>query len=97
LGVDYKFLRDNANEIYLEATMSKKVHDIVQFFEDVTGEIVTMYDTPGIPGSVLKTHEGDTIRVDVYRTSTEVNVLHIRSGFEAIECGKGLIKTHGKF
>ena len=39
LGVDFKFLRDDKNEIYLEATMEKKVYDIVKFFEDVTGKM----------------------------------------------------------
>jgi len=68
LGVDYKFLCDDKNEIYLEATMEKKVNDIVKFFEDVTGEDVTIYDTPGFPDSVLKKNEGDTIKVEAYRT-----------------------------
>ena len=63
LGVDYKFLRDDKNEIYLEATMERKVNDIVKFFEDVT-----IYDTPGFPGSVLKKNEADTIKVEAYRT-----------------------------
>ena len=68
LGVDYKFLRDNENEIYLEATMKKKVDDIVKIFEDVTGEDVPTYETPGIPGSVLKKNEGQTLNVEAYRT-----------------------------
>ena len=54
LRVDYKFFRDDKNEIYLEATMEKKVNDIIKFFEDVPDENVTIYETPGIPGSVLK-------------------------------------------
>jgi len=68
LGVDFKFLRDDKNEIYLEATMEKKVNDIVKFFEDVTGEDVTIYETPGIPGPVLKTNEGETLNIEAYRT-----------------------------
>ena len=68
LGVDYKFLRNDKNEIYLEATMEKKANDIVKFFEDVTGEDVTTYETPGIPGSVLKKNEGQTLNVEAYRT-----------------------------
>ena len=68
LGVDYKFLRNDKNEIYLEATMEKKANDIVKFFEDVTGEDVTIYETPGIPGSVLKKNEGQTLNVEPYRT-----------------------------
>ena len=68
LGVDYKFLRDDKNEIYLEATMKKKVNDIVKFFEGVTGEDITIYETPGVPGSVLKTNEGETLNVEADRT-----------------------------
>ena len=68
LGVDYKFLRDNKNQIYLEATMEKKVDDIVKFFENFTGEDVTIYETPEIPGSVLKKNEGQTLNVEAYRT-----------------------------
>ena len=71
LGVDYNFLRDDKNEVYLEATMEKKVNDIVKFFEDVTGEDVTIYDTPGFPDSVLKKNEGGTIKFEAYRTLVE--------------------------
>ena len=40
----------------------------MKFFEHVTGEEVPIYDTPGVPGIVLKENEGETIRVDAYRT-----------------------------
>jgi len=68
ISTENVFLRDDKNEIYLEATMEKKVNDIVNFFEDITGEDVTIYDTPGFPDSVLKKNEGDTIKVEAYRT-----------------------------
>ena len=55
--VDYRFLRDDINEICLEETMEKKVIDIVKIFEDVTGEHVSIYETPGIPGYVLETSQ----------------------------------------
>jgi len=58
---------------------------------------VAIHDTPGIPGSVLKTNEGGTIKDEPYRTLVGKLMFYTtKVGLEAIECGKGLIKTHGE-
>lgn len=68
LGVDYKWLKDENGEPYMELWMERKRESIIESYEDMIGKKVKLRKTPGSPGSVLKKNDGKEIDIEKYRS-----------------------------
>lgn len=68
LGIDYDWKLDEQGKPYIEARMDRKRDDIINSFEEMEKKQYKVRKTPAAPGSVLKKHEGEAIRIEDYRS-----------------------------
>jgi hypothetical protein len=69
LGISYEWNETADGEPYIKATMPKLVRQIVDIYENFTGEQVPAYDTPGMPGVLLEANpdDEDPVKPEAYR------------------------------
>jgi hypothetical protein len=68
LGVWWNWKKDSKNEDYLVATMPKMIKEIEEKFTESTGKAAKSAVTPGYPGTSLKKNDGETAKIDEYRS-----------------------------
>jgi hypothetical protein len=68
LGVSYEWNETADGKPYVKATMPKLVRQIVEVYENFTGEEAPAYDTPGMPGVSLEANpDDDPVEPEAYR------------------------------
>jgi hypothetical protein len=70
LGVDYEWIKDDKGEMRVEASMKRKLNEIIEAYENHTGKPIRKYSTPGAPGTVMKKNDpnNEPINITEYRS-----------------------------
>jgi hypothetical protein len=67
LGVWYEEKTDENGEKYIEATMPKKIREIIETYERHIGKEAKIYSVPGTAGICMVKHIGDPVEHAMYR------------------------------